>query len=67
MVQDRGQLVAKGFAEGGGGLHEDIVSFEHGGDDFFLAWPSGLLFASFQRWIWVDALKVREKQDFGCI
>ena len=36
VVDHGGELEAEGFAEGGGGLHEDIVAVEGGGDDFAL-------------------------------
>ena len=49
MVQHGRELVAEGFAEGGSGLHEDIVAGESGGDDFFLVWSGGLLVFEFCR------------------
>ena len=39
MVQDGGELVAETFAEGGGGLDEDIVAVQCGEDDLALKRP----------------------------
>lgn len=42
MVEDGGQLVTKGFAEGGGGLDEDIVALQGSDDDFTLVGPGAV-------------------------
>jgi hypothetical protein len=38
MIDDGRELVAKRFAKRSGGLDEDIVAVERGGDDFSLIW-----------------------------
>ena len=50
MVDYGGQLETQRFAEGGGGLYEDIVAVEGGGDDFSLVRSGDLLVLIMKSW-----------------